>query len=157
MIIISIFELAILELSKLGTIPFFFDAAFYSGGILFIFGEWLLSLVIIWIVLELLSRFFSPIKNFSKELLFTIPLTLLPTYLYPILIIISEITNISILTSPAISVSFLFILQIFSGIILIQFLQVIKSLEFDKALIPVFIILYGSAGLSQLLYQLIYL
>jgi hypothetical protein len=149
---ITICQILLLYFSKLGFIPFFLDGGLYFGIIECIL-EYIASTLVIWISLELLMRFYSPIKGFSYELLIGIPLTLLPLFIYPILVIVVDqgfslpiITDI--ITNTQISIVIIFFLQIMTAIFLTQLLQVIKSVNFERALIPVFILLYGFSILS---------
>jgi hypothetical protein len=147
-------QILLLSYSKLGIIPFFLDGDLYFG----FFGtivELTSTFIIIWLLMELLMRFISPIKGFSIELLSGIPLALLPLFIYPLLVIISELNPFlpglsEILANAQITIVILFILQILSAVFLVQLLQVIKSVNFERALIPVFIILYGFSILSFL-------
>jgi hypothetical protein len=144
MVVIQIF---LLEFSNLGMIPFFFDGALYFGVLMSIL-EVIGSVIIIWILLELLMRYYSPIKGFSYELLTGIPIALCPLFIYPLLVILSEfLFSFSflseILANVQISIILLFGFQVFSAIFLVQLLQVIKSVNFERALVPVFIVLYS--------------
>ena len=148
------FQILLLSTSKLGIIPFFLDGDLYFGFFVTVV-ELLATFIIIWLLMELLMRFISPIKGFSIELLSGIPLALLPLFIYPLLIIISEFNLIlpglsEILANTQMTILILFILQILSAVFLVQLLQVIKSVNFERALIPVFIILYGFSILSFL-------
>jgi hypothetical protein len=150
--IVVLLQIFILDLANVGMIPFFFDGGLYIG-ILGCILEIIGSTLIIWILLEFLMRYYSPIKGFSYELLTGIPIALSPLFVYPILIFVSEhILSVpflpDILANTQISIILLFILQIFSAIFLVQLLQVIKSVNFERALIPVFIVLYGFSILS---------
>ena len=147
-------QILILDLSNLGIIPFFLDGGLYFG-ILGCLIELILSILIIWLLIEFIMRFYSPIKGFSLELLSGIPLALVPLFLYPSLIIFVErVTFLSFiaefLANQQVSIISLFILQVVTAIFLIQLLQVIKAVDFEKALIPVFIVLYGFSILSFL-------
>ena len=151
-VILVLGQILVLDLSHLGMIPFFFDGGLYLG-LLGCILENIIAMIVIWILLEFLMRFYSPIKGFSYELLTGIPIALSPLFLYPFLVFLSEhvfyvplLTNL--LANPQISIIVLFILQIFSAVFLVQLLQVIKSVNFDRALIPVFIVLYGFSILS---------
>ncbi|MHA1975547.1 MAG: winged helix-turn-helix domain-containing protein [Candidatus Hodarchaeales archaeon] len=145
-------QILIIDLARLGTIPFFFDGGLYFG----LFGsilEIILSIIVIWILLEILMRYFSPIKGFSYELLTGIPIALSPLFVYPILVFLSEHIFVlaflpDIIANAQISIILLFFLQIFSAVFLVQLLQVIKSVSFERALIPVFVVLYGFSILS---------
>jgi hypothetical protein len=151
-------ELALLTFSKMGIIPFFVDGDLYMG----FFGtiiELIFTFIIIWLLMEILMRFISPLKGFSLELLSGIPLALLPLFIYPLLIVITEINPFlpglsEILTNTQITIIIMFILQILSAVFLIQLLQVIKSVNFERGLIPVFVILYGFSILSFLISSL---
>ena len=128
-------------------VPFFFDGALYFGVLVSIL-EVIGSVIIIWILLELLMRYFSPIKGFSYELLTGIPIALSPLFIYPLLIILSEFLSSfsflpEILANAQISIIILFGFQVISAVFLVQLLQVIKSVNFERALIPVFIVLYS--------------
>ncbi|NHJ01008.1 MAG: ArsR family transcriptional regulator [Candidatus Heimdallarchaeota archaeon] len=158
MVIILLLQIFILELAKLGVIPFYFDGRLYINAIVGAI-ELILTFMVVWILLELISRFLSPIKGFSIELLVGIPLAMSPLFIYPVLVFFATITNLSLLLDllahPVVSVGSLFLLQILSAIFLIQLLQVIKSLNFERALIPVFILLYGFSILTFILTNLI--
>ncbi len=140
-------QILLLDLAKIGMVPFFFDGGLYFellGCILEVIG----SLIIIWILLELLMRYYSPIKGFSYELLTGIPIALFPLFIYPALIFLSENVSTfaflsSIIANAQVSILILFVLQVSSAVFLVQLLQVIKSVNFERALIPVFFVLYG--------------
>jgi hypothetical protein len=151
-IFILIGQIILLDQSKLGMIPFFLDGALYFGLIGCVI-ELLASIVIVWTFLELIMRFYSPIKGFSRELLTGIPLTMVPLVLYPLLVILAENFHFLaiFLSSSTLSIIILFILQLITAIILVQLLQVIKSVNFERALVPVFIILYGFSIVSFLI------
>ncbi len=145
-------QILILDIARLGMIPFFFDGGLYFGLIGCIL-EAISSLIVIWILLELVMRYYSPIKGFSYELLTGIPIALSPLFVYPILVFLSEHIFIfaflpDIIANAQISIILLFFFQIISAIFLVQLLQVIKSVSFERALIPVFIVLYGFSILS---------
>ncbi len=156
--IMLIIQVILLEYSNLGMIPFFFDGGLYFG-ILVSMLEVVGSTLIIWILLELLMRYYSPIKGFSYELLTGIPIALSPLFIYPLLIILSEsLSSLSflpeIIANTQISIILLFGFQVFSAIFMVQLLQVIKSVSFERALVPVFIVLYGFSILSFLVSSL---
>ncbi|MHA2329422.1 MAG: winged helix-turn-helix domain-containing protein, partial [Candidatus Hodarchaeales archaeon] len=65
-------QIILLELSKLGIIPFFLDGGLYFGIIGCII-EFLTSILVVWISLEIIMRNYSPIKGFSHELLIGMP------------------------------------------------------------------------------------
>ncbi len=155
MFILVLFQIFLLEFSKLGIIPFFMDGNLYLNFFSCSF-ELLGSIIIIWISLELIMRLFSPIRGFSRELLIGIPLSISPLFIYPILVILSGIFPFlsNFIGIEAISIGIIFLLQIITAIFLIQLLQVIKSVNFERALIPVFIILYGFSILSFILSSL---
>ena len=145
-------QILLLDFAKLGMIPFFIDGGLYFGLIGCII-EVVVSFMIIWILLELLMRYYSPIKGFSYELLSGIPIALSPLFVYPLLVFLSEHSSFfpflpSIIANVQVSITLLFILQIFSAIFFVQLLQVIKSVNFERALVPVFIVLYGFSILS---------
>ncbi|PWI47500.1 hypothetical protein CEE45_11255 [Candidatus Heimdallarchaeota archaeon B3_Heim] len=145
-------QILLLDFAKLGMIPFFIDGGLFFGLIGCII-EVIVSFMIIWILLELLMRYYSPIKGFSYELLSGIPIALSPLFVYPLLVFLSEHSSFlpflpDIIANVQVSITILFILQIFSGIFLVQLLQVIKSVSFERALVPVFIVLYGFSILS---------
>jgi hypothetical protein len=145
-------QILILDLANLGMIPFFFDGGLYIGILGCIF-ELTSSILVIWVLLEFLMRYYSPIRGFSYELLTGIPIALSPLFVYPALVFVSEHIFYfpflpDFLANTQISIILLFILQIFSAIFLVQLLQVIKSVNFERALIPVFIVLYGFSILS---------
>ena len=153
------FQIIILNISKLGIIPFFIDGGLYFGLI----GcaiELILSILIIWLLMELIMRFFSPIKSYSYELLSGIPLAISPLFIYPLLIIaVENIPFLSFLAeflaSTQVTIVMLFFLQVLSAFFLVQLLQVIKAVDFEKALIPVFLVLYGFSILSFLVSSLL--
>jgi len=154
-LIIIVGQMLLLESSKLGMIPFFLDGNLYFG----VFGsiiEPIVSFIIIWFLLELFSRNYSPIKHLSEELLIGIPLAMAPLLFYPILVILGMHFEIILVftSNPALSLAIIFILQILSAIFLIQLLQVIKSVNFERAMIPVSIILYGFSIISFMLSQI---
>ena len=155
--ILFIIQVLLLEVSKLGVIPFYFDGRLYINLISVLF-ELVIVYALVWILLELFSRFLGPIRGFSFELLVGIPFAMVPLFIYPFLVAISTFANLSfllnLLANPVISIGLLFLLQVITAIFLVQLLQVIKSLSFDKALIPVFIILYGFSVLSFILANL---
>ncbi|WP_455464415.1 hypothetical protein, partial [Candidatus Hodarchaeum mangrovi] len=132
-------------------ISFYLDGDLHFGIIACII-EFSLSLVIIWLFLEFLIRLFTPIKGFTIDLLLGLPLAMSPLFIYPSLVILSE--RISFLTNfisnSSISIALMFFLQLLSAIFLIQLLQVIKRVNFEKAMIPVFITLYSFSFLSFL-------
>lgn len=152
MIIVTVIQILLLDLSKLGAIPFFFDGNLYFGPYICII-QLILSVLIIWVLLELIIRFYSPIKGFSRDLLFSIPLAMFPLFFYPFLVIIAGKFEFpaSLVSNEVFSIGLMFILQIISAFFIIQLLQVIKSVNFERALVPVFIILYGFSILSFLL------
>ena len=152
MILVAVIQILLLDLSKLGAIPFFFDGNLYFGPFICII-QLILSILIIWVLLELIMRIYSPIKGFSRDLLFGIPLAMFPLYFYPLLVIIAGNFEFSasLLSNEVFSISLMFMLQIVSAFFIIQLLQVIKSVNFERALVPVFIILYGFSILSFLL------
>ncbi len=98
-------------------------------------------------------HYYSPIKHFSTELLAGIPLAMVPLFLYPALVILSQNFNFFavIVSNPTISIGIIFILQIITAYFLIQLLQVIKSVNFERALVPVFLILYSFSIVSFLI------
>jgi hypothetical protein len=150
--LLVIIQIALLNLSKLGFIPFYMDGNLYfniTGCII----ELIISFLIIWILLELIMRYYSPIKGFSRELLMGIPIAMSPLFIYPLLIILGDLFDfLEFFTFvPTLSIIIIFFLQIISAIFLVQLLQVIKSVSFERALIPIFIILYGFSILSFLL------
>ncbi len=150
--LVVVVQILILDLSNLGMIPFFLDGGLYFGIIGCII-ELLFSIVIIWVLLELIMRFYSPIKGFSLELLSGIPLALVPLFFYPLLIIFAERVSFlsflaEFLANTQVSIISLFFLQVVTAIFLVQLLQVIKAVDFERALIPVFLVLYGFSILS---------
>lgn len=150
--IVVVLQILILDLSNLGMIPFFLDGGLYFG-ILGCFIELIGSIVIIWLLLEFIMRIYSPIKGFSLELLSGIPIALTPLFLYPLLIVFVERVPLlsflaEFLANQQVSIVSLFLLQVVTAIFLIQLLQVIKAVDFERALIPVFIVLYGFSILS---------
>jgi len=150
--IVVILQILILDLSKLGMIPFFLDGGLYFG-IIGCFIELIISIVIIWLLLETVMRFYSPIRGFSFELLSGIPLTLIPLFIYPLLIVFTEEIPLlsflaEFLANTQVSIVSLFLLQVVTAIFLVQLLQVIKAVDFERALIPVFLVLYGFSILS---------
>jgi hypothetical protein len=149
---VLVLQILILDLSNLGIIPFFLDGGLYFGLIACLV-ELLFSIVIIWLLLEFIMKIYNPIKGFSFELLSGIPLALTPLFLYPLLIVFAERVPIlsflaEFLANPQVSIVSLFLLQVVAAIFLIQLLQVIKAVDFERALIPVFIVLYGFSILS---------
>ena len=157
--IVVVGQILILDLSNLGIIPFFLDGGLYFG----IFGciiELIFSIVTIWLLLELIMRIYSPIKGFSLELLSGIPLALVPLFIYPLLIVFVERIPLlsflaDFLANQQVSIVSLFLLQIVTAIFLIQLLQVIKAVDFERALIPVFVVLYGFSILSYFVSSLL--
>lgn len=149
---ILIGQIYLLNQSKLGMIPFFLDGNLYFGELGCVF-QVMVSILVVWIILELIIRFYSPIQGFSRELLTGIPLTMVPLFLYPLFVILAENFQFFtvFLSSQTVSIFILFILQLISGVILVQLLQVIKSVNFERALVPVFIILYGFSIVSFLI------
>ena len=150
--IVVILQILILDLSKLGMIPFFLDGGLYFG-VIGCFIELIISIVIIWLLLETVMRFYSPIRGFSFELLSGIPLTLIPLFIYPLLIVFTEEIPLlsflaEFLANTQVSIVSLFLLQVVTAIFLVQLLQVIKAVDFERALIPVFLVLYGFSILS---------
>jgi hypothetical protein len=148
-------QIILLNYAQLGMIPFFLDGGLYYGLVGCIL-EVLFSMVIIWVLLELIMRYYSPIKGYSWELLGGIPLTLIPLFLYPLLVVISEYGfNLpllaGLLANAQVTLVMLFFLQVISAIFLVQLLQVIKRVNFERALVPVFIVLYGFSILSFLI------
>ncbi|MFW9854223.1 MAG: hypothetical protein ACFFFG_04155 [Candidatus Thorarchaeota archaeon] len=145
---VTLLQILLLDLSQLGMIPFYLDGNLYFG-LIGCFGEYLVSILAIWLSLEIITRYFS-IKGFSRELLSGIPLALLPLFLYPAVIILSRdfIILAAFLANPTVSILFIFVLQIITAVFVIQLLQVIKTVAFERALVPVFIILYGFSILS---------
>ncbi|MFW9778650.1 MAG: winged helix-turn-helix domain-containing protein [Candidatus Heimdallarchaeota archaeon] len=145
---VMVCQLILLDLSQLGMIPFYLDGDLYFG-LIGCLGEYLASILVIWLSLEIITRYFS-IKGFSRELLSGIPLALLPLFLYPAIIILSRDFFIlaTLLANPTVSILVIFILQIITAVFVIQLLQVIKTVKFERALIPVFIVLYGFSILS---------
>jgi len=145
------FQTVLLDIAQLGIIPFYLDGDLYFG-ILACVIEFLLSLSITWLFLEFLIRFFSPIKSISIDLLVGLPLAMSPLFIYPSLVILSEriVFLTYFISNSSISISLMFVLQLLSAIFLIQLLQVIKRVNFEKAMIPVFITLYCFSFLSFL-------
>ncbi len=154
-LLIVLIQIFLLDFSKLGTIPFYLDGNLYFG-ILECAIELIVSFLIIWALLECIIRFYSPIKNFSSELLTGIPLAMMPLFVYPLLVILADRIQIlqQITSNSALSIIILFILQIITAIFLVQLLQVIKSVNFERALTPVFITLYGFSILSFIISSL---
>ena len=152
MILVIFSQIVILDMSKLGIIPLFVDGNLYFGPIVCAI-QLVASFILIWIFLELIMRFYSPIKGFSQELLVGIPLAMFPLFMYPLLVIIAGYLEFPalLLSNTTFSLSIIFILQIITAFFIVQLLQVIKSVNFERALIPVFIILYGFSILSFLL------
>ncbi|MFX0087504.1 MAG: hypothetical protein ACFFAU_17775 [Candidatus Hodarchaeota archaeon] len=150
--LLMLIQITLLHLSKLGFIPFYMDGNLYFDLIGCIL-ELIISFLIIWILLELIMRYYSPIKGFSRELLMGIPIAISPLFIYPLFIVLGEWFQIfEFLTfTPTLSIIIIFFLQIMSAVFLVQLLQVIKSVSFERALIPIFIILYGFSLLSFLL------
>ncbi|MFW9906286.1 MAG: winged helix-turn-helix domain-containing protein [Candidatus Thorarchaeota archaeon] len=148
-------QVLLLYISKLGTIPFYLDGDLYFG-FLECAIELLASFLIIWFLLEIIIRFYSPIKNFSSELLTGIPLAMVPLFVYPLLVILADRILIlgQIVSNPALSLGVIFFLQVMTAIFLIQLLQVIKSVNFENALVPVFMVLYGFSILSFIISNL---
>lgn len=158
-LMVVIGQIMLLNIARLGIIPFFMDGGLFFGLIGCVI-EYVISLGIIWASLELLMRFYSPIKGFSYELLGGIPLALLPLFCYPVLVIMADQGSLfplitELIGSTQISIGILFFLQLLTALFLIQLLQVIKSVNFERALIPVFILLYGSSILSFFVSSLI--
>ncbi|WP_455139621.1 hypothetical protein [Candidatus Hodarchaeum mangrovi] len=151
MVITVLIQIILLDTAQLGIIPFYLDGDLHFG-IIACFIEFSLSLVIVWLFLEFLIRLFTPIKGFTIDLLLGLPLAMSPLFIYPSLVILSE--RISFLTNfisnSSISIALMFFLQLLSAIFLIQLLQVIKRVNFEKAMIPVFITLYSFSFLSFL-------
>ena len=149
MVITVIIQIILLDVAQLGTIPFYLDGDLYFG-IIACTIELFLSILTIWLFLEFLIRFFSPIKSITIDLLVGLPLAMSPLFIYPFLVILSErITFLTdFISNGSISIVLMFFLQLLSAIFLIQLLQVIKRVNFDKALIPVFITLYSFSILS---------
>ncbi|MFX0210420.1 MAG: hypothetical protein ACFFDT_30855 [Candidatus Hodarchaeota archaeon] len=156
-LLIVISQTFLLDFSKLGTIPFFLDGNLYFGFLGCII-ELVGSFLIVWVLLEFVMRFYSPIKNFSSELLTGIPLAMIPLFAYPLLVILSDRIQIlqQIISNSALSIAIIFFLQIITAIFLVQLLQVIKSVNFERALVPVFIVLYGFSILSFIVSNLTY-
>jgi hypothetical protein len=154
-LLIVISQIILLDFSKLGTIPFFLDGNLYFG-VLGCTIELLGSFIIVWALLEFIMRGYSPIKNFSSELLTGIPLAMIPLFVYPLLVILSDSIQIlqPIISNSALSIAIIFFLQIITAIFLVQLLQVIKSVNFERALVPVFIVLYGFSILSFIISNL---
>ena len=154
-LLIMMGQILLLDLSKLGTIPFFLDGNLYFNIIVCTI-ELIGSILVIWILLEVIMKFLSPIKGFSYELLTGIPLAMCPLFIYPLLVILASNLEFlaTLLSSPVFSIGLIFILQIITAIFLVQLLQVIKTVNFERALIPVFIILYGFSVLSFLITSL---
>jgi hypothetical protein len=150
--VVIIVQVLILDLANLGMIPFFLDGGLYFG-LMGCLVELIFSIVIIWLLLETIMRFFSPIRGFSLELLSGIPLALVPLFIYPSLIVFTERIPLlsflaEFLANTQVSIVSLFILQIVTAVFLVQLLQVIKAVDFERALIPVFLVLYGFSILS---------
>ncbi|MFX0014850.1 MAG: winged helix-turn-helix domain-containing protein [Promethearchaeota archaeon] len=154
-LLIFIIQILLLDLSKLGTIPFYLDGNLYFG-ILGSTIELIISFLIVWALLECIIRFYSPIKHFSGELLTGIPLAMMPLFGYSFLVIIASEIQIlqQIVSHSALSIIIIFFLQIITAIFLIQLLQVIKSVNFERALVPVFITLYCFSILSFIISNL---
>jgi len=152
MILAIFIQIIILDMSKLGIIPLFVDGNLYFGLIACAI-QLVASFILIWIFLELIMRFYSPIKGFSQELLVGIPLAMFPLFMYPLLVIIAGYLEFPalLLSNTTLSISIIFFLQIITAFFIVQLLQVIKSVNFERALIPVFIILYGFSIFSFLL------
>jgi len=153
---IMLIQILLLDFSKLGTIPFYLDGDLYFGSLECVI-ELIASYLIIWALLEIIIRFYSPIKNFSSELLTGIPLAMVPLFAYPLLVILADYNFIlgQIVSHTALSIGIIFILQVITAIFLVQLLQVIKSVNFERALVPVFIVLYGFSILSFILSNLL--
>ncbi|MHA1237387.1 MAG: winged helix-turn-helix domain-containing protein [Candidatus Hodarchaeales archaeon] len=150
--VVIIVQVLILDLANLGMIPFFLDGGLYFG-LMGCLVELIFSIVIIWLLIETIMRFFSPIRGFSLELLSGIPLALVPLFIYPLLIVFTERIPLlsflaEFLANTQVSIVSLFILQIITAVFLVQLLQVIKAVDFERALIPVFLVLYGFSILS---------
>lgn len=154
-LLIVIMQIFLLDFSKLGTVPFYLDGNLYFG-VLGCIIELLGSFLIIWALLEFVIRFYSPIKNFSSELLTGIPLAMIPLFIYPLLVILADRIQFlkQIVSHSALSIGIIFFLQIITAIFLVQLLQVIKSVNFERALVPVFIALYGFSILSFIISNL---
>ncbi|MFX1282635.1 MAG: winged helix-turn-helix domain-containing protein [Promethearchaeota archaeon] len=154
-LLIVLIQIFLLDFSRLGTVPFYLDGNLYYGTLGCII-ELLGSYIVVWALLEIVIRFYSPIKNFSNELLTGIPLAMIPLFTYPLLVILAD--NIQflgdIVSHSALSISIIFFLQIITAIFLVQLLQVIKSVNFERALVPVFIVLYGFSILSFIISNL---
>jgi len=152
--LVVVVQILVLDLSNLGMIPFFLDGGLYFN----LFGcfiELISSVFIIWLLLEIIMRVFSPLKGFSLELLSGIPLALVPLFIYPLLIIFAERIPLlsflaEFLANTQVSIIIIFSLQIVTAVFLVQLLQVIKAVDFERALIPVFLVLYGFSILSFL-------
>ncbi len=154
-LLIVITQIFLLDFSRLGTVPFYLDGNLYYGilgCIIELFG----SFLIVWALLEFVIRFYSPIKHFSSELLTGIPLAMIPLFVYPLLVILADRIQFleQIVSHSALSITIIFFLQIITAIFLVQLLQVIKSVNFERALVPVFIILYGFSILSFIISNL---
>ncbi len=154
-LLIVITQIFLLDFSRLGTVPFYLDGNLYYGTlgcIIELFG----SFLIVWALLEFVISFYSPIKHFSSELLTGIPLAMIPLFVYPLLVILADRIQFleQIVSHSALSIAIIFFLQIITAIFLVQLLQVIKSVNFERALVPVFIVLYGFSILSFIISNL---
>ncbi|MHA1168594.1 MAG: winged helix-turn-helix domain-containing protein [Candidatus Hodarchaeales archaeon] len=159
---IEIFGLVLLQvifsnLAEIGFILLLFDGAFYIHPLITVL-EICISIIIIWIFIDayfFVSRGRKSKQHFkhmfSVELFLSIPVCITPLFLIPVLTLISELFFIEIGSNVILFSSIMVILQLISGYLLLEAIQVTKSVKFTEAIIPVFIVLYCSSFISMIL------
>ncbi len=145
-LIVVIFQFLISSAVNFGVLPLYFDSLLYFG-LVSVLIETILSLLFIWIVIELIAWIIAlasgeKTKLFSTELLILVPFAVMPLYFYPTVVFISTSLGIYIFNDETISTVVMLLLQIWSGSLLAKSIQITKSFRFERALIVSIILMY---------------
>ncbi len=146
--VILIFQSVIASISGLGVIPLYFDAILYFDPTI-TFIQVVVTSVVIWLLLEVGVMMYTRrqtnlfrMRKLSKELLILIPITQLPLYLYPILVIVSEVLLIPLASDRVMVSIFLLALQLFTSLNMAMAVYVTKHLPYDKCFLLSLGVLY---------------
>lgn len=157
---IEIFGLILLQilftnLAEIGFILMLFDGILHIHPFITVL-EVCFSIIIIWIFIDVYFYVFRGRKSkqrvrqmFSVELLLSIPVCISPLFLIPVITLMFELFLVNI---GSITIILMVVLQLISGYLLLEAIQVTKSVKFTEAIIPVFILLYSSSFIATTLF-----
>ncbi len=157
-ILVLLIQSFLASASGLGVLPLYFDSKLYFDPVVTFF-QVIAASISIWLFLEFGSMIISTKRtcwkmNFSKELFILIPVTQLPMYVYPLLVIIGELFLISLVSDRLVASIIILTLQTFTSLNMAMATYVTKHIPFDKCFLLSLGVLYLSSVLAWTFVQL---